>query len=191
MKGPTAAGWLLLLALFLFPLTVYIGVYRSVPAPFVGGGLENCGFVLTPRNPDADPTALALCDPARREATVRFAALAVGNGVLLVAGADLQDKASCGASAFSRWPRHHREVPLLGALVNPHDSDATGGFLVWHYQADVVGLHRFRVPVRCPRLHDGLPVPLFLAVPPSRRESPVEPLLDRAACSERNHTLVP
>jgi hypothetical protein len=89
MKAPAAAGWLLLLALFLFPVTVYVGAYRAVPAPFIGGGLENCGFVLTPRNPDADLTSLALCDPPRRAATVRFAALAAGNVVLLLAGAGL------------------------------------------------------------------------------------------------------
>lgn len=89
MKAPTAAGWLFLLALLMFPLTVYVGAYRSVPAPFIGGGLENCGFVLTPRNPDADPTSLAICDPPRREATVRFAALAAGNVGLLLAGAGM------------------------------------------------------------------------------------------------------
>lgn len=89
MRAPTAAGWLLLLGLFLLPYTVYVGAYRAVPAPFIGGGLENCGFVLTPRNPAADPTSLALCDPPRREATVRFAALAAGEFVLLLAGAGL------------------------------------------------------------------------------------------------------
>lgn len=73
------------------------------------------------------------------------------------------------------------KVPLPGALINPHDSNAPLSFLVWFHQADVVGRRRFWGSVWCPSLHDGLSVLLFLAVPPSRREALAEPHFDRVA----------
>jgi hypothetical protein len=44
---------LVLLGLYLLPLTFYFGVYRPVPVPLAkaGAGLDNCGVVLERENP--------------------------------------------------------------------------------------------------------------------------------------------
>lgn len=88
-----------LLALYLSPLTVYLGLYRSIPSPQdaagAGAGLEDCGYLLGEhRSPDADPASRRLCEPPRRDAAVLFSLVATVNGGLLVAAAGY------GARAF-------------------------------------------------------------------------------------------
>lgn len=89
MSAAAVARVAFFLALWLLPLTVYLGVYRTIPATTVGGGLENCGYVLMAQNPDADPVAVERCDAPRREARMRFAIVALGNAVLFVSAAGL------------------------------------------------------------------------------------------------------
>lgn len=87
MRATARAG--LLGALYLLPLTLYVGMYRAAPSPAdaATAGLENCGTVLRhQRSPNADPASVALCERPRERARREFLVLATVNVALPGAG---------------------------------------------------------------------------------------------------------